>query len=80
MSDENKITEEQTIDIDYKKQLDIFQERYQELLNKHNRLENRFKTYVDKETQSKVNEEQKYESIEDKRRKVQQEMEKLNNA
>lgn len=77
MNDENKVNEELSNDIDYKKQLDIFQERYQELLDKHNQLENRFKTYVDKETQSKINEEQKYESIEDKRRKLQQEMENL---
>lgn len=80
MNDEDKNKQELSTSNDYKKQLEQFQEKYQELLNSHNNLENRFKTYVDKETQSKVTEEQKYESIEDKRRKLQKEMEKLNNA
>lgn len=77
MNDENKNIEELPIDNDYKNQFNLLQEQYQQLLDMHTKLESRFKKYVDQETQSKVSEEQKYESIEDKRRKLEQEMEKL---
>lgn len=54
-----------------------FKQMYDELKTNFDALNNRFNKYVDKQTKSEVKQEQEYQSIEDRRRNIAQEMEKI---